>query len=101
MRPEERERGPDAATLSAGTTPTPEDERIADALATGLGRLRVARPAFVDGLEHRLLDQLAEPTRPWWKRRLPTQPRTLRAVPGMVRLPRRSFIGLAAASALV
>ena len=106
MRSEHRERGPEPAVLSSdtpfGDEPLTADERrIADALARGLGRLREARPGFQDRLERRLLDRLAEPARPWWQRALPSRSAARRATPGAVRMPRRSFVGLAAASALV
>lgn len=81
---------------------TPGDERISEALSEGLGRLRVARPGFQEQLEARLLQRLAEPPRPWWRRftqaRRPAarQPRPA----SLTRLSRRSMLGVAAASAV-
>ena len=84
----------------ANTVQTPEDERLGDALARGLGGMRTARPGFQDQLEARLLAQLAEPPRPWWRRLGPARRQGRRAAPGVARLPRRSMLGLAAAAAL-
>jgi outer membrane lipoprotein-sorting protein len=102
MTHENRERGgPESAALSTDAPLTPEDERIAEALAVGLASLRRARPGFQDALEQRLLDRLAEPARPWWSRALPARTGTGPQSAGVIRMPRRSFLGLAAASALV
>jgi outer membrane lipoprotein-sorting protein len=108
---EDRERHQEPAPLSnrvpddfgpgpAAEAATPEDERIAAALAIGLGRLREARPGYQDELEARLLVRLTEPARPCWRRALPAHSQTRRSRSGGVRMPRRSFVGLAAASAL-
>ena len=102
MTHENRERGgPESAALSTDAPLTPEDERIAEALAVGLAPLRTARPGFQEALEQRLLDRLAEPPRPWWLRALPARTGTGPQSAGIIRMPRRSFLGLAAASALV
>jgi outer membrane lipoprotein-sorting protein len=102
MRQENRERGPEpTAALSNDAPLIPEDERIAEALALGLGRLRTARPGVQEALETRLLDRLAVPARPWWRRALPSRSRVRQQTPDTIRMPRRSFVGLAAASALV
>jgi hypothetical protein len=102
MTHEDRElSGPDSAALSPDAPLTPEDERIAEALAVGMASLRTARPGFQDALEQRLLDRLAEPARPWWSRALPARTGTGARSAGVIRMPRRSFLGLAAASALV
>jgi hypothetical protein len=98
MRQDDRERGPRSAVLSStshfdddapGAVMTAEDERIAEALASGLSRLRTARPDFQQQLERRLLDRLAEPPRPWWRRVGHGRQQLRRAAPGLVRLPRR------------
>jgi outer membrane lipoprotein-sorting protein len=47
-----------------------------------------------------LLARLAEPPRPWWRRFGSTRRQVRRPAPGIARLPRRSLLGLAAASAL-
>ncbi len=101
MNPEDREHGPEAATLSGDSPLTADEQQFAATLAVGLGQLRTARPGSQDALERRLLDRLAEPARPWWRRALSAGSRARRPRPGVVRMPRRSFIGLAAASALV
>jgi hypothetical protein len=82
-----------------GATPT-ADERIAEALAAGLGGLRTARPGFQEQLERQLLARLAEPPRPWWRRFGSSRRQVRRSAPGIARLPRRSLLGLAAATAL-
>lgn len=102
MSPElRRERGAEVPILSSDSPLTADEQQFAETLATGLRRLRAARPGFQDALEQRLLDRLSEPARPWWRRALPATSRARRPVPGVVRIPRRSFVGLAAASALV
>jgi len=100
MTPESRERGLEPAALSSDTALTADEQRFGETLAAGLGRLQTARPGYQDELERRLLDRLAEPARPWWRRALPARAQSGRARPGAVRMPRRSFVGLAAASAL-
>jgi hypothetical protein len=92
----------DADPAAAVAALTPEDTRIAEALADGLGRLRVARPGFQARLEARLLAQLAEPPRPWWRRFAPIRrPAARRATPvGVTRFSRRSMLGVAAATAV-
>jgi outer membrane lipoprotein-sorting protein len=78
-----------------------EEARIADALSAGLGRLRDARPDFQQQLEARLLQQLAEPPRPWWRRIVPARRPVARPIAsGGARLSRRSMLGVAAASAI-
>jgi outer membrane lipoprotein-sorting protein len=76
------------------------DARVDEALAVGLGTLRTPRPGFEDDLERRLLDRLAEPARPWWRRAGTSSAQANRPGPGLRRLPRRSLLGLAAATAL-
>jgi outer membrane lipoprotein-sorting protein len=106
MSVEKRERGHDPAARS-GSSPhdggdtalTAEDQHVAEALTQGLGRLRTARPGFQDELERRLLERLAEPARPWWRVAAP-RPQARRRSSGLARLPRRSLLGLAAATAL-
>jgi hypothetical protein len=100
MRLHDSEPGPDRAGLSAPTD-DPQAERIAAALASGLVRLQAARPAFRSDLEARLLGQLGAERRPWWRRVMTSPADGGRRSLGSVRIPRRSFIGLAAASALV
>jgi hypothetical protein len=83
---------------------TAEDERIAQALSTGLGQLRSARPRFQADLERRLLDRLADPslngsTAPWWRRAVTARAQARPRARGTARPSRRSLIGLAAASA--
>jgi outer membrane lipoprotein-sorting protein len=111
MRQDDQEREPIRAARSRmhdragsaaddGVPATAEDQRIAASLDAGLGRLRTARPGFQDQLEQRLLARLAEPPRPWWRRFGSTRQQVRRPSPGIARLPRRSLLGLAAASAL-
>lgn len=87
-----REVGPDAAAHS-------NEEQIERALARGLGRLREARPGFQDALEARLMARLSEPARHWWRRNSVSD-RPRRSAPGILRMPRRKVLGLAAASAV-
>lgn len=108
MRQDDRERAPMPPALSITapqrgtslTAPTSDDARVANALADGLGRLRTARPGFQAQLEGRLLARLAEPRRPWWRRFGTERRQVRRPAPGIARLPRRSLVGLAAATAL-
>lgn len=101
MNSADRERGPETATLSGDPPLTADEQRFTETLAAGLGRLQTPGPGFQDALEQRLLDRLTEPARPWWRRVLPSGSPARRPRPGVVRMPRRSFVGLAAASALV
>lgn len=101
MSVEDRGHGPKTAILSSTSPLTADEQQLAETLASGLGRLRTARPGFQDALEQRLLDRLAEPARPWWRRALPAGSPPRRPLPAVGRMARRSFVGLAAASALV
>jgi MucB/RseB N-terminal domain len=107
MSLEKRERCHDPAARSSSiphdggdAVLTAEDQHVTAALTQGLGRLRTARPGFQDELERRLLDRLAEPARPWWRRVASPRPQARRRSSGLARLPRRSLLGLAAATAL-
>src|SRR3954471_12159245 len=107
MRQDDREGRQVPATLSSDTAHsgardsvmTVEDERIAGALADGLGRWREPRPGFQQQLESRLLERLAEPPRPWWRRLGPARRQARRSAPLLARLPAGSLWGLAAAAA--
>jgi outer membrane lipoprotein-sorting protein len=97
MRQQQREpaRAPEA--LGPELPFSSDEVRLIETLESGLGGLQTARPGFQDSLEARLLDRLAEPVQPWWRRLAPSAS-THRA--DVIRMPRRSFLAVAAASAL-
>src|SRR5262249_9063274 len=105
MRQDDQVPGPVSAGLASSTRDDggiapAEDERIAQTLGARLGRLRKARNGLQGQLQRALLDRLAEPPRPWWRRIGASRRQARRVSPGVARLPRRSLFGLAAATAV-